>query len=217
MAFACIGNGGQICPRYSWSESRDTLIPRRPGAGFFARRRQHSIINNVGLGLMKDQTDRRSFISGIIIQTASFLNVKDASATGTVKDFREQVPVTVTLPLEPASGGTFCVRCTLFEPTNHPSIPADVFKVYRAIVDTGECFIAHYHNLYYQENSYLHKKDRHTWYSRLLDFIIFTNAKERQYYLHWQTFYTPLTNLTRIQQIYWLAQNFLLPRRFMDQ
>jgi hypothetical protein len=51
-------------------------------------------------------------------------------------------PISITLPLEPAPGGTFCVRCTLFEPkpvaANHPS---EVFKVYRAIVDTGSPYL----------------------------------------------------------------------------
>ncbi|KAL7526193.1 hypothetical protein ACHAXR_001367, partial [Thalassiosira sp. AJA248-18] len=43
---------------------------------------------------------------------------------------------TITLPLEPASGGTFCVRVTVVEAHD-----AEKFRVYRSIVDTGSPYL----------------------------------------------------------------------------
>ncbi|KAL7521378.1 hypothetical protein ACHAWX_006049 [Stephanocyclus meneghinianus] len=107
-----------------------------------------------------NQSDRRSFTSTLFIHTISLLNTKksvageydshlhtllisdDVIGMGLLVDESRAVPITVTLPLEPAPGGTFCVRCTLFEPKPVAAInPSEVFKVYRAIVDTGSPYL----------------------------------------------------------------------------
>eukprot|EP00571_Detonula_confervacea_P011135 CAMPEP_0172309236 /NCGR_PEP_ID=MMETSP1058-20130122/9584_1 /TAXON_ID=83371 /ORGANISM="Detonula confervacea, Strain CCMP 353" /LENGTH=457 /DNA_ID=CAMNT_0013021823 /DNA_START=387 /DNA_END=1763 /DNA_ORIENTATION=+ len=64
---------------------------------------------------------------------------------------KDPTPTMITLPLEPASGGTFCVRFTVFA-SDDASKPRqifgsrarnleDSFRVYRAIVDTGSPYL----------------------------------------------------------------------------
>ena len=60
---------------------------------------------------------------------------------------RDDSPVTISLPLEPASGGTFCVRCTVFDSNDGSSVVSSAsdyasnFRIYRAIVDTGSPYL----------------------------------------------------------------------------
>ncbi|KAL3792644.1 hypothetical protein ACHAW5_005098 [Stephanodiscus triporus] len=63
---------------------------------------------------------------------------------------KDAAPTTVTLPLEPASGGTFCVRLTVFpfeEVSRYASIfggrsrNIEAFRLFRAIVDTGSPYL----------------------------------------------------------------------------
>jgi hypothetical protein len=49
-------------------------------------------------------------------------------------------PITVTLPLEPASGGTFSVRIRLL-PFEEGARNDEPFHLYRAIVDTGSPYL----------------------------------------------------------------------------
>lgn len=82
-----------------------------------------------------NELNRRTFVNGLI-HTTSWMNIQQASARNAEgTDTDKAVPITVTLPLERASGGTFYVRCTLFDNTS------DAFKVYRAIVDTGSPYL----------------------------------------------------------------------------
>lgn len=53
-------------------------------------------------------------------------------------------PTTITLPLEPASGGTFCVRFTVLASENASKRARnleDSLRLYRAIVDTGSPYL----------------------------------------------------------------------------
>ena len=84
-------------------------------------------------GWLDDATERRTFMAGLL-QTASLLHFGGAHAEEIVSA-DEETPITVTLPLEPASGGTFCVRCTLYDDRS------DDIRIYRAIVDTGSPYL----------------------------------------------------------------------------
>ena len=57
---------------------------------------------------------------------------------------KNAAPITVTLPLEPASGGTFCVRCRVL-PFEEVSLLGGrsrlAFRLFRAIVDTGSPYL----------------------------------------------------------------------------
>eukprot|EP00956_Cyclotella_meneghiniana_P011759 scaffold16521_cov66-Cyclotella_meneghiniana.AAC.22 len=79
-----------------------------------------------------DATERRTFMAGLI-QTAS-LHFGGAHAEESISA-DEVNPITVTLPLEPASGGTFSIRCTLYDDRS------DGLRIYRAIVDTGSPYL----------------------------------------------------------------------------
>jgi len=74
--------------------------------------------------------DRRSCVTTLILGTNALLlpNISCADVTDTSCQI-------ITLPLEPASGGTFCVRCTVF------GISDNSFQVYRTIVDTGSPYL----------------------------------------------------------------------------
>ena len=104
--------------------------------------------------------DRRSFIAITAFGVASVLGADADAALGydiLLGDKRQHtdrmssnLPVTVTLPLEPASGGTFCVRFTLYPPSDisdcrdifgvHNNVE-EPFRLYRAIVDTGSPYL----------------------------------------------------------------------------
>lgn len=73
-------------------------------------------------------TDRRSCVTTLIFGTNGLLLPSISCAD--VSD-----SWSVTLPLEKASGGTFCVRCTVFGGS------ANSFQVYRTIVDTGSPYL----------------------------------------------------------------------------
>ncbi|KAL3780424.1 hypothetical protein HJC23_004361 [Cyclotella cryptica] len=159
MAFAFYyENKGQRSPNHLGLGGNDISTLSR--VSFAAPRRMQS--NSKGLGSFPDpnQLDRRSFVSGLVIYTGPFLNAEKSVAWETnnhlrgpligddsvgprlLVDERREAPITVTLPLEPASGGTFCVRCTLFEPkTVTSNNPTEIFKIYRAIVDTGSPYL----------------------------------------------------------------------------
>ena len=69
-----------------------------------------------------------------LIQTASLHYFGGAHAEESISA-DEVNPITVTLPLEPASGGTFSIRCTLYDDRS------DGLRIYRAIVDTGSPYL----------------------------------------------------------------------------
>jgi hypothetical protein len=107
-------------------------------AGLALRKRQCTILTNCAddssfcLNDGEESSIRREIISGLI-QAASSLQIQKAAAREIQID--TSTDGTVTLPLEPASGGTLCVRCTLFD------AQSGAFKVYRAIVDTGSPYL----------------------------------------------------------------------------
>ncbi len=72
-------------------------------------------------------TDRRVCVTTLILGTNTLL-LPSCADVG-------DISWNVTLPLERASGGTFCVRCTVFGGS------ADSFQVYRTIVDTGSPYL----------------------------------------------------------------------------
>ena len=71
--------------------------------------------------------DRRSCVATLILGSNTFNTFCAEAATESSSE--------ITLPLEPASGGTFCIRCTVFGMNN------DSFRVYRTIVDTGSPYL----------------------------------------------------------------------------
>lgn len=73
--------------------------------------------------------DRRSCLASLILGTNAFLLPSTSSAETTATSSQ------ITLPLELASGGTFCVRCTVFGSSTNS------FEVYRTIVDTGSPYL----------------------------------------------------------------------------
>ena len=111
-----------------------------------------------------DMPDRRSFL-GFLSYGASVATTGDAAALGydleTIEKARiyddlpsldqekKSAPIIVTLPLEPASGGTFCVRFVVlpFEDVSRAPIfggksrNTEAFQLYRAIVDTGSPYL----------------------------------------------------------------------------
>ena len=74
-------------------------------------------------------TDRRSCVATLILGTNAL------SLPSTSRADASDISCDITLPLEKASGGTFCVRCTVFGGS------ADLFQVYRTIVDTGSPYL----------------------------------------------------------------------------
>ncbi len=104
--------------------------------------------------------DRRSFISFSAFGATSVIRADDALGYDLSIGDKQQsndrmvsdLPVTVTLPLEPASGGTFCVRVTIYPSSDASACSAifgdgfhngfeDSFRLYRAIVDTGSPYL----------------------------------------------------------------------------
>ena len=74
------------------------------------------------------------------LRSASAANPNDAQLTSKVAPRARKPPTVVTLPLEPASGGTFCVRVTTFA-SNDLGVDNRSFRVHRAIVDTGSPYL----------------------------------------------------------------------------
>jgi len=74
--------------------------------------------------------DRRSCLTCLILGSNAMLLPSSSSA----EDAATSIISQITLPLEPASGGTFCVRCTVFGNKNS-------FAVYRTIVDSGSPYL----------------------------------------------------------------------------
>ncbi|KAL7427696.1 hypothetical protein ACHAXH_002317 [Discostella pseudostelligera] len=106
-------------------------------------------------------SDRRLFIVSSAFGAGSMIGGVDA-AVGygiSIDDKRQSndsmnsdLPITVTLPLEPASGGTFCVRFTIYPTSDSSDCRAifgggsqnnveDSFRLFRAIVDTGSPYL----------------------------------------------------------------------------
>ncbi len=103
--------------------------------------------------------DRRSFIAFSAFGATSVICADDALGSdlsiGDKRQSNDRVvsdPVTVTLPLEPASGGTFCVRVTIYPSSDASACSAifgggfhndfeDSFRLFRAIVDTGSPYL----------------------------------------------------------------------------
>ena len=73
-------------------------------------------------------SDRRTCITTLILGANALLLPVTSCAD-------DATDTSCTLPLEPASGGTFCVRCTVF------GIDPNSFQVYRTIVDTGSPYL----------------------------------------------------------------------------
>ena len=118
--------------------------------------------NNFGQTKADYLSDRRLFIASSAFGASSMIGGGDAAVRYGISigdkrqsnDFmNSDLPITVTLPLEPASGGTFCVRFTLY-PTSgvHSDCSTifgggshnnseDSFRLYRAIVDTGSPYL----------------------------------------------------------------------------
>ena len=87
-----------------------------------------------------DLQDRRECLATLTLGT-SFIAAGAASAKDS-KAGTKDVPITVTLPLEPSSGGTFCVRLTVFaSDEGDNNSPEDSFRVYKSIVDTGSPYL----------------------------------------------------------------------------
>ncbi|KAL7546166.1 hypothetical protein ACHAWF_009508 [Thalassiosira exigua] len=69
------------------------------------------------------------------------------STSSSRPDTNDEIPsVNITLPLEPASGGTFCVRLTVFASSDGSTSSTgeslgDPLRVYRAIVDSGSPYL----------------------------------------------------------------------------
>lgn len=89
--------------------------------------------------------DRRSFVA---LLTGS-MTYGDAAVGYDRYDYKlkksgdtenDTKPITVTLPLEPASGGTFCVRLRLL-PLVEGARNVEPFLLYRAIIDTGSPYL----------------------------------------------------------------------------
>jgi hypothetical protein len=90
--------------------------------------------------------DRRSFVA---LLTGSMTYCRDAAVGYDGYDYylqksgdteNDAEPITVTLPLEPASGGTFSVRIRLL-PFEEGARNDEPFHLYRAIVDTGSPYL----------------------------------------------------------------------------
>lgn len=107
--------------------------------------------------------DRRACLASLTFGAGAMINAGAASAkessnlgklstlTTSSKPSNMPSPITITLPLEPASGGTLCVRVTV-SASNDATKPrgifwggandmGDSFRVYRAIVDTGSPYL----------------------------------------------------------------------------
>lgn len=114
----------------------------------------------------EDMRDRRSCLMSILMGTCSAIYADVADAVDAERHSQFIVsnsedtsigstnqPVIVTLPMEPASGGTFCIRCTLFASGNDDTsttsllgnllnVPLETsFQLYRAIIDTGSPYL----------------------------------------------------------------------------
>ncbi|KAL7500423.1 hypothetical protein ACHAWT_008897 [Skeletonema menzelii] len=99
----------------------------------FTKERTESRVSDIKTSVLRlhsgsdPSTDRRSCVTTLILGTNVLLLPITSCADAT--------DTSCTLPLEPASGGTFCVRCTVF------GINANSFQVYRTIVDTGSPYL----------------------------------------------------------------------------
>ena len=99
----------------------------------FTKERKESRVSDIKTSVLRlhsgsdPSTDRRSCVTTLILGTNVLLLPITSCADAT--------DTSCTLPLEPASGGTFCVRCTVFD------INANSFQVYRTIVDTGSPYL----------------------------------------------------------------------------
>jgi hypothetical protein len=104
-----------------------------------------------------DLPDRRSFL-GFLTCGASVASSSDAAAIEKAHNYdnfpsfdqeNKSAPIIVTLPLEPASGGTFCVRFIVLPSREVSRAPffggrsrnTEAFLLYRAIVDTGSPYL----------------------------------------------------------------------------
>lgn len=105
----------------------DAFVLRPP-----SRRHDMNISSRLRLRSALDLSiDRRScLMTSLICGTNACLlpSVSCAEATATTSS-------QITLPLELASGGTFCIRCTVFDSNKNS------FQVYRTIVDTGSPYL----------------------------------------------------------------------------
>ena len=107
-----------------------------------------------------DLPDRRSFLAFLTYGTGAATSGDaalgyDLETTRKAHDYdelqsgdpeKDAAPITVILPLEPASGGTFCVRCRVlpFEEVSlfgGRSRNVEAFHLFRAIVDTGSPYL----------------------------------------------------------------------------
>ena len=112
-------------------------------------------------------SDRRRLFAFLTVGTSAIVNTNVACGTWSnesldrnlpslsVIEERDVSPITLSIPLEPASGGTFCVRCTVFASNDVPNAKTPLaelfgsldqrtkhsFRVYRAIVDTGSPYL----------------------------------------------------------------------------
>lgn len=104
--------------------------------------------------------DRRACFSSIAYGTIISANANADDSNEQLPDIEKgnrfsaidpdvlNAPISIALPLEIASGGTFCIRCTVFA-SNHADSKRSLesthydsdFRVYRAIVDTGSPYL----------------------------------------------------------------------------
>ncbi|KAL7465239.1 hypothetical protein ACHAXS_005567 [Conticribra weissflogii] len=114
-------------------------------------------VDDLSSGCLKD---RRACLSSIAYVTIIGANANADGGDGqhpvteggnrfpTIYPDALNTPISIALPLEDASGGTFCIRCTVFALKHDDTVRLSKsthydsdFRVYRAIVDTGSPYL----------------------------------------------------------------------------
>lgn len=152
-------HGSTDLPRGLFSSKPKPLCETNPSSNT-----KHTLQNT---DVVVDFVDRRECLSAITFGASAIVNYAGSASATEINinsqprsntqqndNMNDVSPVTITLPLEPSSGGTLCVRITVSASTDGNTAPKTgvlgslatsnaetPFRVYRAIVDTGSPYL----------------------------------------------------------------------------